>query len=66
VGGTEAVSPYQRNRLRTLVQGHPGRTAAELETLLSISERILFAGVLRATRECCMVRMDDDGRIWAT
>ncbi|MFD8261679.1 hypothetical protein ACGFX8_34875 [Streptomyces sp. NPDC048362] len=60
------VGVHHRRRLRALVQQHPGRTAAELSALLSAADRGMFALVLRATRECCEIRTDDEGRYWAT
>ncbi|MFG2349445.1 hypothetical protein [Streptomyces phaeochromogenes] len=66
MSGAEAVSPYQRRRLQTLIQGHPGRTVAELEALLSVYDRSRFGLVLRNLRECYVIRVDGDGRIWPT
>ncbi|GHE92922.1 hypothetical protein GCM10017776_06740 [Streptomyces griseoluteus] len=58
----DTVTQHQRRRLRGLVQQHPGHTAAEL----SAADRSMFALVLRATRKCCEIRTDGEGRYWAT
>ncbi|MFD8392539.1 hypothetical protein ACFV2N_25920 [Streptomyces sp. NPDC059680] len=66
MSGADSVGQHHRRRLRALVQQHPGSTAAELSALLSAADRSMLGLVLRAARECCEVRTDDEGRYWAT
>ncbi|WP_405581466.1 hypothetical protein [Streptomyces sp. NBC_01092] len=64
-GGVDSISPFLRARALRHIQTNPGRTADELTAVLSVYDRSLFGGALRSLRECCMVRVDTDGRIWA-